>query len=111
MKRHGFHGFRATHGTHESKRGGGSIGAAAYPAKVFKGMKMAGQMGNHAVTVQNLKVVDVREDQNLIAIKGPVPGGKNGLLVIKMAAKKPQAPRRAAESEVQAADSEAQGEE
>ncbi|NOY85758.1 MAG: 50S ribosomal protein L3 [Deltaproteobacteria bacterium] len=101
MKRHGFKGFKASHGTHESKRGGGSIGAAAYPAKVFKGTKMAGRMGNHAVTVQNLQVVDVREDQNLIAIKGPVPGGKNGLLIIKNAMKKPQAPRHTPENEDQ----------
>ncbi|GBE14496.1 MAG TPA: 50S ribosomal protein L3 [Proteobacteria bacterium] len=99
MKRHGFKGFKASHGTHESKRGGGSIGAAAYPAKVFKGTKMAGQMGNHAVTVQNLQVADVREDQNLIAIRGPVPGGKNGLLVIKNAMKKPMVPRKASENE------------
>jgi large subunit ribosomal protein L3 len=96
MKRHGFKGFKATHGTHESKRGPGSIGASADPAKVFKGKKMPGQMGNRKVTVQNLKVVDVREGQNLIAIKGPVPGGKNGFLIIRHAIKKP-IPERAPE--------------
>ncbi|UCF30322.1 MAG: 50S ribosomal protein L3 [bacterium] len=90
MKRHGFSGFKATHGTHESKRGPGSIGASADPSRVFKGKKMPGQMGNRKATVQNLKVVDVREDQHLIAVKGPVPGAKNGLLIIKKAIKKPQ---------------------
>ena len=89
MKRHGFSGFKATHGTHESKRGGGSLGPSADPARVFKGKKMPGQMGNENVTVQNLTVVDVREAQNLIAIKGPVPGAKNGLLIINFAMKKP----------------------
>ena len=93
MKRHGFSGFKATHGTHESFRGGGSIGAAADPARVFKGTRMPGQMGNQTVTVQNLKIVDVREAQNVIAVKGPVPGGKNGLLLISLATKKPQQER------------------
>jgi len=88
MKRHGFSGFMASHGVHESKRGGGSIGQSADPAKVFKGMKVPGQMGDEAVTIQNLRVVDVRESQNLIMVKGPVPGGKNGLLVIHHAIKK-----------------------
>lgn len=89
MKRHGFAGFKATHGTHESKRGGGSLGPSADPARVFKGKKMPGQMGNETVTIQNLTVVDVREAQNLIAVKGPVPGAKNGLLIINYATKKP----------------------
>ena len=89
MKRHGFKGHPASHGTHESFRGPGSIGAAADPARVFKGKKMPGQMGDETVTIQNLKVIDVREDQNLIAIKGPVPGGKNGFLVIRDSIKKP----------------------
>jgi len=89
MKRHGFSGFKATHGTHESKRGGGSLGPSADPARVFRGKKMPGQMGNETVTVQNLTVVDVREAQNLIAVKGPVPGAKNGLLIISFAKKKP----------------------
>jgi large subunit ribosomal protein L3 len=88
MKRHGFKGFMASHGVHESKRGGGSIGQSADPAKVFKNMKMPGQMGDEAVTIQNLKIVDIREDQNLLMIKGPIPGAKNGLLVISHAIKK-----------------------
>ncbi len=99
MKRHGFRGFMASHGVHESKRGGGSIGQSADPAKVFKGMKMPGQMGNETVTIQNLRVVDVRESQNLIMLKGPVPGGKNGLLVIHHATKKEAPPLRQAEPE------------
>jgi len=99
MKRHGFSGFMASHGVHESKRGGGSIGQSADPAKVFKGMKMPGQMGDEAVTIQNLRVVDVRESQNLIMVKGPVPGGKNGLLVIHHAIKKEAPPLRQIEPE------------
>jgi large subunit ribosomal protein L3 len=88
MKRHGFKGFMASHGVHESKRGGGSIGQSADPAKVFKNMKMPGQMGDETVTIQNLRIVDIREDQNLLMIKGPIPGAKNGLLVISHAIKK-----------------------
>jgi len=94
MKRHGFSGFMASHGVHESKRGPGSIGQSADPAKVFKGMRMPGQMGDETVTVQNLKIVDVRESQNLIMVKGPVPGGKSGLLIIHHAIKKEAPPLR-----------------
>lgn len=97
MKRHGFRGFMASHGVHESKRGPGSIGQSADPAKVFKGMRMPGQMGNEIVTIQNLRIVDVRESQNLIMVKGPVPGGKNGLLVIHHAIKKEAPPVRQTE--------------
>lgn len=89
MKRHGFAGFEQSHGVHESYRGPGSIGAAADPARVFPGRRMPGQMGRETVTVQNLRVVDVREDQNILVIRGPVPGGRNGLLVISHAIKKP----------------------
>jgi large subunit ribosomal protein L3 len=94
MKRHGFRGFMATHGVHESKRGPGSIGQSADPAKTFKAMKMPGRMGGENVTVQNLVVVDKREDQNLLLVKGPVPGGKNGLLIISHAIKKAAPPPR-----------------
>jgi large subunit ribosomal protein L3 len=100
MKRHGFSGFMASHGVHESKRGPGSIGQSADPAKVFKGMKMPGQMGDETVTIQNLRVVDVRESQNLIMVKGPVPGGKNGLLIIHHAIKKEAPPLRQQEPDV-----------
>jgi large subunit ribosomal protein L3 len=88
MKRHNFHGFKKTHGTHEVLRHGGSIGMAATPARVLKGKKMAGQMGNKRVTVQNLVIAEVRPEQNLILIKGSVPGHKNGVVIIRAAKKK-----------------------
>ena len=84
VKRHGFAGVGdATHGQHNRMRAPGSIGAASYPARVFKGMKMAGQTGNENVTVQNLKVVKVISEKNLIVLKGCVPGHKNSYLSIK----------------------------
>ena len=84
VKRHGFAGVgQATHGQHNRLRAPGSIGAASYPARVFKGMKMAGQTGNENVTVQNLKVVKVITEKNLIVLKGCVPGHKNSYLAIK----------------------------
>jgi large subunit ribosomal protein L3 len=97
MKRHNFKGFLSTHGTHESRRGPGSVGQAADPAKTFKGIKMAGQLGVDTVTVQNVLVVDNREGQNLLLVRGPVPGGKNGLLLIRHSTKKPAPPERKAE--------------
>ncbi|MCL2438719.1 MAG: 50S ribosomal protein L3 [Coriobacteriia bacterium] len=81
MKRHNFGGGPGSHGSRFHRRPG-SIGQAATPAKVFKGKKMAGQMGNEKVTVQGLKVVKVDTDQNLLLVKGAVPGGKNALLTI-----------------------------
>jgi len=86
IKRHGFHGGRATHGS-MFHRAPGSIGASAYPSRVFKGRKLPGQMGNKKHTVQNLVVVGVRPDRNLILVRGAVPGAKNGLVVIKSAVK------------------------
>ncbi len=88
MKRHGFHGTPAAHGTHEYFRHGGSIGSSAYPAKVFKGMKMPGQLGNARVTIQNLVVVDIKKDRNLLIVKGAVPGPTGGIVVVKRAVKK-----------------------
>ena len=88
MKRHNFSGNRATHGVSRNHRLGGSIGQSSSPSKVLKGLKMAGQLGNAAVTVQNLKVVKVDVENNLMLIKGAVPGSKNGYLVIKPAVKK-----------------------
>jgi large subunit ribosomal protein L3 len=88
MKRHNFHGFKKTHGTHEVQRHGGSIGMAATPARVLKGKKMAGQMGAERVTVQNLVIAEVRPEQNLVLIKGAVPGHKNGIVMIRAAKKK-----------------------
>jgi len=84
VKRHGFRGVgQATHGQHNRLRAPGSIGAASYPARVFKGMKMAGRMGTDRVTVQNLKVLKVVADRNLIVIKGCVPGHKNAYVTIQ----------------------------
>jgi large subunit ribosomal protein L3 len=88
MKRHNFGGNRATHGVSRNHRLGGSIGMSAYPSKVQKGKKMAGQLGNARVTVQNLKLVRVDVENNLLLVKGAVPGAKNGYIVIKPAKKK-----------------------
>ena len=84
VKRHGFAGVgQATHGQHNRLRAPGSIGAASYPARVFKGMKMAGQMGNEKVKVQNLRVLKVVTEKNLLVVKGCVPGHKNTYLTIQ----------------------------
>ena len=84
VKRHGFAGVgQATHGQHNRLRAPGSIGAASYPARVFKGMRMAGQMGNEKVKVQNLKVLKVVAEKNLLAVKGCVPGHKNAYVTIQ----------------------------
>ena len=81
VKRHGFGGVgQTTHGQHNRQRKPGSIGACSYPAKVFKGMRMAGQMGNERVTVANLQVLKVIPEQNVLVIKGSVPG-YNGSIV------------------------------
>lgn len=89
MKRHNFSGFRATHGTHESFRGGGSIGCRERPGKVFKGQKMAGQMGNERVTVQNLRIVRILEEEMVICVRGAVPGPKNGMVELRVSNRKP----------------------
>lgn len=83
MKRHGFAGSPASRGSHEVFRHGGSIGQASYPGKVFKGKKMPGHMGNQKVTIKNLEVADVKKDDNLILLKGAVPGCNGGILVIR----------------------------
>lgn len=88
MKRHGFHGSPGSHGTHEYFRHGGSVGSATFPHHVFKGMKMPGQHGNRKVTLQNIKVVDIKEDQNLIFLKGGIPGSTNGWILIRSATKR-----------------------
>ena len=87
MKRHGFGGGRATHGS-MFHRAPGSIGASADPSRVFKGTKMGGQMGNVRKTVQNLQIWQVRPERNLLLLKGSIPGGKNGYVIIKQARKK-----------------------
>ena len=84
VKRHGFGGVgQATHGQHNRLRAPGSIGAASYPARVFKGMRMAGRMGTDTVKVQNLRVLKVVADQNLIVVKGCVTGHKNAYVKIE----------------------------
>jgi large subunit ribosomal protein L3 len=84
VKRHGFAGVgQASHGQHNRLRAPGSIGAASYPARVFKGIKMAGQMGNERVTVQNLRVLKVVPEKNLLVVKGCVPGHKNAYITIE----------------------------
>ena len=84
VKRHGFAGVgQATHGQHNRLRAPGSIGAASYPARVFKGMRMAGRMGGKRVTVQNLKVLKVVAEKNLLVVKGCVPGHKNSYITIE----------------------------
>jgi len=88
MKRWGFGGARASHGAEKIHRKPGSIGCSATPSRVFKGKKMAGRMGGEKVTVQNLSVAKVRAEENILLIKGAVPGHSKGLLVIKKAVKK-----------------------
>ncbi|MEV6299273.1 50S ribosomal protein L3 [Actinoplanes sp. NPDC051861] len=88
MKRHGFHGLRASHGVERKHRSPGSIGACATPGRVFKGVKMAGRMGGKRFTVQNLVVQAVDTERNLILVRGAVPGPKGALILVRTAAKK-----------------------
>lgn len=84
VKRHGFGGvMQATHGQHNRLRAPGSIGAGSDPSRVFKGMRMAGRMGGKQVTVQNLQVLKVDKEQNLLVVKGAVPGAKNSYVIIR----------------------------
>ena len=84
VKRHGFGGVgQATHGQHNRLRAPGSIGAASYPARVFKGMRMAGQMGNQKVKILNLRVIKIVPEKNLLILKGSIPGPKNAYLTIQ----------------------------
>jgi large subunit ribosomal protein L3 len=87
MKRHGFHGLGAGHGTQRKHRAPGSIGACATPGRVFKGMKMAGRMGHEKQTTQSLIVHKVDAENGLLLIKGAIPGPKGGLVVVRSAAK------------------------
>ncbi len=83
VKRHGFGGVgQSTHGQHNRLRAPGSIGACSYPAKVFKGMRMGGQMGNESVTVQNLQVIKIIPEHNVLLIKGSVPGCKGSIVIV-----------------------------
>lgn len=88
VKRHGFAGGRASHGGKSTLRTPGSIGMCEFPARVFKGRKMGGQMGNVSVTTQNIKVVQVRPEENLILLKGAVPGANGSTVVLREALKK-----------------------
>lgn len=84
VKRHGFGGVgQSTHGQHNRLRAPGSIGAASYPSRVFKGMRMGGQMGNTRVTLENIQVVKVLADQSLVIVKGSVPGPKGSFLILE----------------------------
>ena len=74
---------QSTHGQHNRLRAPGSVGACSYPAKVFKGMRMAGQMGNERVTVQNLQIVKIIPEHNLLMIKGSIPGSKGSIVLIE----------------------------
>ena len=87
MKRHGFSGGPRTHGQSDRARAPGSIGAGTDPGHVLKNTRMAGHMGDRRVTVQNLEVVEVISDRNLLLVRGSVPGAKNGLVMIRRAAK------------------------
>jgi large subunit ribosomal protein L3 len=87
IKRWSFAGFPGSHGTHEYFRHGGSIGNRSYPGRVRKGKKMAGHWGNENISVQNLKVIDVRAEENLLLVKGAVPGAKQGIVILRRAVK------------------------
>lgn len=88
VKRHGFGGVgMATHGQHNRQRAPGSIGQSSYPARVFKGIRMAGQMGNARQTIKNLRVIQVLPDSGLILVKGNVPGPKNGIVELRKRAR------------------------
>ncbi len=88
MKRHNFGGLRASHGVSISHRSHGSTGQNQDPGRVFKGKKMAGRMGNKKVTKQNLKIISINESNNLLIIKGSVPGKKNSIILLKDSVKK-----------------------
>ena len=87
MKRHGFAGQGAAHGNQAAHRRVGSIGACATPGRVFKGTRMAGRMGGNRVTTQNLKIQRIDGDNNLILIKGAIPGAKGSVVTVKTAVK------------------------
>jgi large subunit ribosomal protein L3 len=88
MKRHGFAGVSASHGAHRNHRKPGSIGGCSTPGRVFKGMRMAGQMGGEIVTTQNVTVHAVDVEKGIVLLKGAVPGPKGGLVILRSAAKK-----------------------
>jgi len=87
MRRHGFQGLGAAHGTHKKHRAPGSIGACATPARVFKGMRMGGRMGGDQVTILNLQIVEVDTEHNLLLLRGAVPGANGSMVLIREAVK------------------------
>lgn len=87
IKRWSFAGFPGSHGTHEYFRHGGSIGNRSYPGRVRKGKKMAGHWGNEQIATQNLLVVDIRAEENLMFVRGAVPGAKQGVVILRPAVK------------------------
>jgi large subunit ribosomal protein L3 len=87
VKRYGFRGGPSTHGQSDRHRAPGSIGSGTTPGRVWKGMRMAGRMGNDRVTVQNLEIVEVDVERHLLLVKGSVPGAKNGLVLVQRAKK------------------------
>lgn len=89
MKRHNFRGMSASHGTHRTHRHSGSIGMCATPARVFKGMRMAGHMGHERVTVQNLEIVQADTERELLLIKGAIPGPRGAVVMVRQRAKEP----------------------
>jgi large subunit ribosomal protein L3 len=98
MQRHNFHGQSASHGTHKKHRAPGAIGACATPARVFKGVRMAGQHGNRTVTTLNLEVIEGDAERGLLLVKGSVPGPNGGLVFVRNAVKGgPARPAPAAE--------------
>jgi large subunit ribosomal protein L3 len=89
MKRHNFSGKNASHGTHESFRGSGAVGAGADPSRVFKNTRMAGQYGNARVTVRNLEIVRFVSEHHLLLVKGAVPGPNGGMVCVRASSKQP----------------------
>jgi large subunit ribosomal protein L3 len=87
MKRHGFHGVSSSHGSHRNHRKPGSIGSSSTPSRVFKGLKMAGRMGNERATIQNIAVHSADAEKGLLLLKGALPGNKGGIVLIRSAAK------------------------
>ena len=88
IKRWSFAGFPGSHGTHEYFRHGGSIGNRSYPGRVRKGKKMAGHWGNEKISTQNLEVIEIRAEENLLLVRGAVPGAKRGVVILRPAVKR-----------------------
>jgi large subunit ribosomal protein L3 len=97
LKRHKFSGFPGSHGTHEYFRHGGAIGNRSYPGRVFKGKRMPGRMGNETVTVSNLEVLAVRPEEDVLLVRGAVPGSRGGTILIRKRAGAPAAAAAGAE--------------